>query len=89
MRFQAFDWDQQNIDHVARHGVEPGEVEAACRGAALVLRGREARYLAYGQTAAGRYLLIVFRVLDQGRIRIITARDMTERERRMYRERRR
>lgn len=87
MRFQTFQWDAVNVDHVARHGIEPSDVEAVCRGAALILRGREGRYLAYGRTSAGRYLLIVLRSLGGGIARVITARDMTQPERRFYHRR--
>lgn len=50
----------------------------------MVLRGRRGRYLAYGRTEAGRYLLVV--LIQRGRriVRVITARDMTDRERQFY-----
>ena len=86
MRFAAFEWDGLNVDHVARHDVEPHEAEAACRGA-LVLRGREGRYLAYGRTSEGRYLTIVITAKGGGVARIITVRDMTRRERQFYHRR--
>ena len=85
MRFQSFEWDDINVGHIARHGVEPYEVETACWGSqAFVLRGREGRYVAYGRTGSGRYLFIVFRILGQGIIHVITARDMSATERRFY-----
>ena len=87
MRFRAFDWDTWNVEHIARHGLEPLDVEAACRGSALVLRGREGRYLVYGRTAAGRYVLVVLRSHEGGGVRVITARDMTAQERRFYHRR--
>ena len=89
MRFTAFEWDTINVDHIARHGVEPSEVETACRSGAVVLRGREGRYLAYGRTEAGRLLFIVFHRRERGFVRVITARDITDRERRFYQQRRR
>ena len=87
MRFIRFDWDDRNTEHIARHGLEPFEVEGALRGGALVLRGREGRYLAYGRTTAGRYLFIVLRARGGGLARVITARDMTDAERRFYHRR--
>ena len=83
MRFRIFEWDSRNIDHVARHGVAPSDAEAACRGG-VVFRGRRGRYLAYGRTGAGRYLLVVVAHHGQGIARVITARDMTDRERQLY-----
>lgn len=87
MRFHRFEWDAINVDHIARHRVTPNDAEGACRGDAVVLRGREGRYLVYGRTSAGRYLLVVVRSYAQGVARIITARDMTENERRFYQRR--
>ena len=84
MRFRSFDWDVWNVDHVARHHVEPSEAEAACRGHAVVRRGRSGSYVVYGRAEAGRYLFVVARVLEGGVARIITARDMTQQERRFY-----
>jgi uncharacterized DUF497 family protein len=40
--------------------------------------------LVYGRTEAGRYLLVVLASLGGGVVRVITARDPTERERRLY-----
>ena len=87
MRFRAFDWDSVNVAHIARHAVEPSEVEAVCRGSSVILRGREGRYLVYGRTGGGRYLIAIVRSLGGGLARIITARDMTDRERRYYHRR--
>ena len=89
MRFRSFDWDEWNVDHIARHGIEPHEAETACRSEGRVVRrSREGRYLVYGRTGAGRHVLVVLRPFGQGRARIITARDMTERERRFYQQQR-
>lgn len=87
MRVIGCEWDDGNVGHIARHGLEPFDVEAALRSSPLILRGREGRYLAYGRTAAGRYLFIVLHRYGGGIIRVITARDMTERERRFYHRR--
>ncbi len=43
-------------------------------------------YVAFGRTEAGRYLAIPF-VPEGTAIRILTARDMTDRERKLYKER--
>ena len=87
MRIQTFEWDAQNVEHIARHGVEPHEAEAACLGRAVIVRGRGGRHLAYGRTSDGRYLFIVLYARGAGVARIITARDMTDREQRFYQRR--
>jgi len=87
MRFWNFDWDEDNIDHIARHGVEVDEVEQALAHKPLIRKGRLERYWAFGRTQAGRYLFIVVKNLGKGWARVITARDMTKTERRYYRRR--
>lgn len=51
-------------------------------------KSRQGTRLAYGQTVAGRYLLVVLRVKSEGMVRCITARPMTTKEKRYYRQRR-
>ena len=87
MRIKVFEWDEQNIDHIARHGVNPEEVEEACYNALLILR-KGGLYLIYGQTYDGRYLLAVCRYRGRGIIRTVTARDMTDNEKKLSQKRR-
>jgi uncharacterized DUF497 family protein len=90
MRIEKISWDEDSVDHIGRHSVSPEEVEEALfneEEPPLILRGREGRYLSYGKTGGGRFLLIVLTVLYR-RTRIITARDMTENEKQHYRRKR-
>lgn len=81
-------WTEESEAHIARHDVTPGEVEEA-----IYLRptyeapGREETTIVFGQTAAGRYLLVVVSEAIDGRDFIVTARDMTNDERDLFRER--
>lgn len=86
---QRLDWDEDNEEHIARHGVGTDEVEQVCFSRPLIRKGREGRHLVYGQTAAGRYLLIVLAMKGERVARCITARPMTPREKRYYSQRRR
>ncbi len=52
MKHYRFWWDDQNIDHIADHGVEPHEAEAALIGAWLIRIVGQGKYAAYGQTFA-------------------------------------
>ena len=85
MHVSRFQWTNENTEHIARHGVVPREVEQAFRLRPQVRRGRDDCYLMLGQTAAGRYLLVIFAYLGRGLARVITARDMDEKERAIYR----
>lgn len=81
-------WDDESIIHIARHGVDPEEVETACfSNKALILRGKGKTYYALGQTDAGRYLTIVFKYLGRNKVKVITARAMSESEKKYYRRR--
>ena len=71
--------------HIRRHGVTADEVrQAVLEGPYWITRGREDSYLIYGRTHAGRLLMIVA-LMDDGDAFIVTARDMTDREKRTYR----
>jgi uncharacterized DUF497 family protein len=82
MRVTYFDWDDDNEEHVAAHGVDPSEAEEVVRRKPLENEGRGAVRLAWGTTVFGRHLVVVFAPKGGGAIRVITARDMSRRERR-------
>ncbi len=84
VKISVFHWDDGNIDHVAAHGVAQWEVEQVFRRHPKVRRAREGRYQAAGATEGGRFLVVHFRYLGSGVVRVITARDMTRKERRRH-----
>lgn len=89
MYIRGFDWNRTNKEHIARHGISSYEVEEAILfGKPFYQRSRDDRYVAYSVTDNGRYLFIVFVIKGGGRIRVITARNMTEKEKRYYKKRR-
>ena len=79
-------WDDYRIEHIARHNVEPHEVWEVCEDP-LHLAHREGpnRYRLYGQAAGGRYLFVILEHVEGTVYKPITARDMTDGERRNYR----
>lgn len=88
MRISDISWDEGTIAHLARHGVEPEEVEGVFfKADPYTLKTRQNRYLALGQTQSGRYLAIVFEYFGQYKAKIITARPMSEAERKLYKRR--
>ena len=88
MKIEKISWDQETVDHISNHLVSPEEVEEVLfnDAQALMMRGKEGKYLAYGKTHGGRLLLIVW-ASKYKKTKIITARDMTEKEKRFYRRR--
>ena len=89
MKIEIVSWDQETVDHISNHLVSPEEVEEILfndEDKPLIMRGKEGKYLAYGNTYGGRLLFIVW-ASKYKKTKIITARDMTEKEKRFYRRR--
>ena len=88
---EGFDWDAGNSGKIwERHRVAPAECEELFLNRPLVIEqdkehsAGEERIYALGQTDAGRLLFVAFTI--RGRlIRVISARNMSRKERRVYR----
>jgi hypothetical protein len=89
MKIDELDWDDNNIEHIARHGVTPQEVEDVCFGFHIYIYIRESdrRYVISGQSAGGRYLNVVIERVGKGVFRPITAFEMSDNYKRRYRKR--
>lgn len=86
----GFEWDSHNADKIGlKHNVSPSECEQIFFNLPLVVTDdvkhseQENRFFALGQTDAEKFLFIVFTV-RKNKIRIISARDMNRKERRVY-----
>jgi uncharacterized protein len=79
------EWDDWNEEHIGRHHVTPEEVEDVCFGQHLEgpAKGKNVR-ACYGQTSAGRYMIIILASRGGGFYYPVTARQMTDIERRRY-----
>ncbi len=91
-QFTGFDWDDGNRQkNWTRHQVAWGECEETLFNQPLYVlpdsmhSSREQRFYALGVTNAGRLLFVVF-TQRKHKIRIISARNMSKRERNMYYE---
>jgi len=86
LRFEALEIDDHILDKIeSRHGVDFDEVLEACEARERhVRRAREGLYKVFSRTSAGRYLLVVLASQGPGVWRVVTAREMTLPERRMY-----
>jgi uncharacterized DUF497 family protein len=91
MKITGFIWLAYFVDKLEqKHNVESDEVEAVFEHDVLIKRAEkgyrpdEDVYAAYGQTNAGRYLVVFFVYKQDRRALIISARDMTPTERRYY-----
>jgi len=89
MKIKKISWDQETVDHISNHSVSPEEVEEVLfndLNSPLIMRGQEGKYLAYGKTNGGRFLLVVWAAKHR-KTRIITARDMSKKEKQFYKRR--
>ena len=84
-------WKDRFIRKIeAKHGVSTDEVEEILFGKPHVRRSQKGHikgedlYTAYGQTAGGRYLIVLFIRKEQAAALPISARDMTDSERNYY-----
>ena len=88
MEITWFEWDDKNIEHVARHNVAPDEIEdVAFDDEPWIRKGREGTRYMLGYTVAGRYLFTVYVLRSKGVARVITARDMDEKTKKLYKKR--
>jgi len=89
MRIRELLWPRDRIEHIARHDVTPDEVEEVCFGQPLVQQakshGENPVYYILGQTDSGRYLFSLVIQFPEGKGYPVTARPMTDKEKRRYR----
>jgi uncharacterized DUF497 family protein len=84
-----FDWDAGNRNHIKQHGVTAEEAEEALSGnllhVSMEVRGIEIRLTGLGLTKKGRLLFVVYTAREK-RIRVVTARDASRKEKKSYAE---
>jgi uncharacterized DUF497 family protein len=86
LRIESLEIDDHILDKIeSKHSIAFEEVEEACLSDARhVRRSKEGLYKLFSQTGAGRYLLVVLVNLGRGSWKVVTAREMTDSERRLY-----
>lgn len=92
LKCEGFDWDKGNIlKNWERHEVEALECEQVFFNQPLFIAEdeghsvAESRFYGLGQTDQGRLLFVVFTIRNN-LIRVISARDMNRKERKVYQE---
>jgi uncharacterized DUF497 family protein len=90
---KGFQWDEGNLDrNWYLHQVTNGECEELFFNLPLIIASdtkhshQEQRFYALGRTDINRWLFIAFTIREE-LIRVISARDMNDRETRKYAER--
>ena len=86
-----FDWDEGNIGKNLKHDVDDKEVEEVFTNKPILVSKdkkhseKEKRFKALGQTDNGRLLFTSFTIRN-GKVRIISARDMNKIEESVYKQ---
>lgn len=87
-----FDWDKGNIDkNYKKHSVVYQEAEEVFLNKSIIIfsdekhSSIEERFLLWGETNKERKLAVIFTIRNN-KVRIISARDMNNKERRRYEE---
>lgn len=87
----GYEWDKGNLEHIKKHNVLYTECEEVFLNKPLVVlfdeghSGYEKRYKIFGITAGGRTISLAVTV-RKNKIRVITARDQSKKERMAYEE---
>ena len=84
----GFEWDTFNAAHIARHGLQPVDVEQALANHPVTIRSvvaetGEERWFTMGPNAAGRLLAVVW-TMRGARVRVVTAYPAGKRLQRDY-----
>jgi uncharacterized DUF497 family protein len=87
MSIVEFEWDEANKQHVARHGISPEEAEEAVTidplDADVQQHESEPRVLCFGRTKSGRLLTVLY-AERAGKVRVVTAYEMTKPQQSLY-----
>jgi uncharacterized DUF497 family protein len=79
-------WTDWNKEHIARHEVNPDEVEQACHGDHIFFSSYKDRLILIGPTLAERILAVILEPMGDDVYFVVTARTADRGERRIYRE---
>ena len=80
-------WDSWNVEHMARHGVLPDEVEQVCQRRPFVEHGYSGRLRLIGSTTTHRVLAVILAPKAiAGVYYPVTARPASRKERRHYQQ---
>ena len=82
-----FRWIEWNIQKCWKHNVQPAEAEYVVRNARRPYPRKigDEKTQVCGQTAAGRYLQVIYLIEEDDEVFVIHAMPLTERARRNYR----
>lgn len=77
-------WDDWNTEHIKKHEVTVYEVEEICSGKYKEQLTYSNRIMVLGRTIGGRALAIILSEQQNGEYYVVTARDMSKKERKKF-----
>lgn len=77
-------WDKWNKEHIKKHNVTREEIEEAYEKALYTLPSYKSRTIILGQTKKKRLITIILSTEKQKHPYVVSARDMSIKERRFY-----
>jgi uncharacterized DUF497 family protein len=85
---ESLEIDDYGLEKIeSKHSITFSEVEEACLSDKRhVRKSKEGLYKLFSQTDAGRYILVVLVNLGNGNWKVVTAREMTDSERQLYKK---
>ncbi len=90
VRFRGLRWTEWSEDHIGHRGIGLAEVEEVVLYLPQYVKsGRGGTTLVYGTTSAGRMLPVVLIPDPDGDAFVVTAREMSDNERRAFRRKER
>ncbi|MBM4402573.1 MAG: BrnT family toxin [Candidatus Cloacimonetes bacterium] len=81
-----FIWDKWNKEHIKIHKLKVKEIEEVRFSHFKTKETYEGRIMLFGQTKNKRLLTIVLAPKNSGKFYVVTARDMSKKERKLYQE---
>lgn len=83
-RDQRLVWDKWNVEHIKKHKVTKQEVEEAYQSKDFTQQSYLERLIILGKTRKRRLLTLIISYAKQINPYVVSARDMSRRERRFY-----
>lgn len=77
-------WDEWNREHIKKHKISEVEVNQAFKAKEVVLESYKSRLITVGRTKKGRLLTIVLSFEKQKNAYMVSARDSSKKERKIY-----
>ena len=79
-------WDEWNVEHIKKHKVNVVEIEETCGQVMNSFKSYQDRLIILGKTKNNRLLTLVLMKKSKGIYYLVTARDMSRKERRLINE---